>query len=91
MISEMELKKLREKYPAGTVVVVDRMDDIQAVPAGTEGLVRIIDDVGTIHVKWRNGSGLGLIPGGFTLSANGAKRLPTWRSPSHSKARRVTS
>ena len=63
MISEIELQKLREKYPVGTVVVVDRMDDIQAVPAGTEGSVRIIDDVGTIHVKWRNGSGLGLIPG----------------------------
>lgn len=63
MISEKELQKLKEKYPAGTVVVVDHMDDIQAVPPGTEGTVRLIDDAGTVHVNWQNGSGLGLIPG----------------------------
>ena len=39
------------------------MDDAQAVPAGTQGTVYHIDDMGTIHVKWDNGSGLGLIPG----------------------------
>ena len=39
------------------------MDDPQAVPAGTCGTVYHIDDVGTIHVRWDNGSGLGLIPG----------------------------
>ena len=39
------------------------MNDPQAVPAGTHGTVYHIDDMGTIHVQWENGSGLGLIPG----------------------------
>lgn len=39
------------------------MDDPQAVPAGTRGTVYHIDGMGTIHVRWDNGSGLGLIPG----------------------------
>ncbi len=39
------------------------MNDPQAVPTGTQGTVYHIDDMGTIHVRWDNGSGLGLIPG----------------------------
>lgn len=62
MISEMELKKLREKYPAGTKVVLDRMDDIQAVPPGTAGEVKTVDDAGNIHVAWTTGSSLALLP-----------------------------
>ena len=32
-------------------------------PSGLEGTVALIDDTGTIHVIWDNGSTLGLIPG----------------------------
>ena len=39
------------------------MDDIQAPPLGTEGIVKCIDDIGTIHVHWNTGSSLGLVPG----------------------------
>lgn len=39
------------------------MDDIQAPPLGTEGIVKCIDDIGTIHVHWDTGSSLGLVPG----------------------------
>lgn len=62
MISEMELKKLREKYPAGTKVVLDRMDDIQAPAPGTVGEVKMVDDAGNIHVAWITGSSLALLP-----------------------------
>ncbi len=62
MISEKELKKRREKYPAGTVVVLDRMNDTQAPPPGTAGEVKGVDDIGSIHVAWENGSSLALIP-----------------------------
>lgn len=62
MISEMELKKLREKYPSGTKVVLDRMDDIQAPAPGTVGTVTFVDDAGGIHVSWETGSSLALIP-----------------------------
>lgn len=30
---------------------------------GTEGTVRMVDDLGTIHVQWDDGSTLGLVPG----------------------------
>ena len=51
---------LKEMYPAGTRVRLIKMDDFQAPPAGTEGVVSYVDDIGTIHVRWDNGSGLGL-------------------------------
>jgi len=30
---------------------------------GLEGTVTLVDDLGTVHVQWDNGSTLGLIPG----------------------------
>lgn len=38
------------------------MNDGQAPPVGTKGVVTRVDDMGTIHVNWENGSSLGLIP-----------------------------
>jgi Domain of unknown function (DUF4314) len=38
------------------------MDTHTHLPAGTEGIVRLIDDIGTIFADWDNGSTLGLIP-----------------------------
>jgi len=39
------------------------MNDTQGVEEGTKGTVTHVDDIGTIHMKWDNGRGLGLIPG----------------------------
>ena len=50
-------------FPAGTVIVLDYMDDPQPVPEGTRGVVKFVDDAGQIHVKWENGSSLAVIPG----------------------------
>lgn len=55
--------RIRENYPTGCRVVLTRMDDPQAPPIGTEGTVIAVDDIGTIHVKWDNGSGLGVAYG----------------------------
>ena len=38
-------------------------DPYTPLPAGLEGTVQHIDDAGTIHTRWDNGSGLGLLPG----------------------------
>lgn len=38
------------------------MNDDHPVPSGTLGTVTNVDDVGTIHVKWDNGSTLGIVP-----------------------------
>ena len=57
------VKLLKEKYPEGTKIRLVCMDDFQAVPSGTVGTVRKVDDMGTIHVLWDNGSTLGVIEG----------------------------
>ena len=54
---------LRKAYPKDCTVVVDEMEDPQAVPPGTKGRVVCVDDVGTIHVAWETGSSLGLVSG----------------------------
>ena len=59
LISKEELEKLRTKFTPGKRVKLLKMDDISAPPKGTLGTVRDVDDVGTIFVKWDNGSGLG--------------------------------
>lgn len=38
-------------------------DPHNPVPAGTRGTVVVVDDLGTLHVKWDNGQSLGLVPG----------------------------
>ena len=61
--SEAEVKAIRNRYPAGTRVRLIYMNDARAVDPGTEGTVDHVDDAGTVHVKWDNGRGLGLIVG----------------------------
>lgn len=39
------------------------MEDEQAPEPGTLGSVLYVDGIGTIHMRWDNGSGLGLIEG----------------------------
>lgn len=57
-----ELVALRQKFPVGTRVVLDYMDDTHAPPVGTVGIVRFVDDLGQIGVSWRTGACLSLIP-----------------------------
>ena len=63
MENQNKVNMLKKKYPAGTRIQLIHMDDMQAVPDGTTGTVELVDDGGTIHMKWSNGSGLGLIEG----------------------------
>lgn len=69
-----KLQLMREQYPVGTEIELIRMDDKQAPPAGTKGIVTHIDDIGTIHINWETGSSLGLIPDvdEFTIKRGGA-------------------
>lgn len=55
--------KTKLQYPKGTVIRLIKMNDIQAPPVGCTGVVDFVDDGGTIHMHWQNGSSLGLIPG----------------------------
>lgn len=59
------LQHLRDEYPKGTRVELVEMDDPynrKLVP-GCQGTVVSVDSIGTIHVAWDCGSGLGVAYG----------------------------
>ncbi len=62
-INPFTLQRLKDTYKNGTRVQLEAMDDRQAPPVGTKGTVIGVDDIGTIHVRWDNGSSLGLVYG----------------------------
>lgn len=55
--------RIRARYPKGTVVICDRMNDPRPVPAGTRGVVDFVDDIGTVHCAFEGGRHIGLIEG----------------------------
>lgn len=57
------IEQLRRTYKKGTRIQLERMDDVQAPPVGTKGTVIAVDDLGSIMVKWDNGSSLSLVYG----------------------------
>ena len=61
VIPNTVLLSLRETFSEGTRVRLLKMDDTQAPPIGTEGTVVYVDDIGTVHISWDNGSGLGAV------------------------------
>lgn len=62
-LSRKDIEYLRSKFKNGTRVELTWMDEIQAPPIGTRGTVQFVDDIGSIHVKWDNGSNLALAYG----------------------------
>jgi hypothetical protein len=63
-ITDENLKRHKEKYPAGTKVELLHMEDpYRQLPKGLKGVVSNVDDAGTVHVQWENGSSLGVAYG----------------------------
>lgn len=54
---------LQRRPTVGKRVALIRCNDpYEVIPVGTQGVVTKVDDAGTIHVDWDNGSTLGLCP-----------------------------
>lgn len=58
-----QVEEMRMRYPKGTRIELEKMDDVQAPPIGTKGTVLCVDDTGSIMVAWDNGSRLNVIYG----------------------------
>lgn len=57
------LEELKKKYPIGSKIkLLEKMEDIQGIKAGQLGILEYIDDEGSLHMRWDNGSGLAIIP-----------------------------
>ncbi len=62
--SKEMLDFLREQYPKGSRIRLQAMgSDPQPLEPGSMGKLDYIDDIGTFHVKWDNGRGLGVVIG----------------------------
>ena len=57
------VERVRREYPAGTLVELVKMDDVQAPPVGTVGEVLGVDDTGSLIMRWSNGSSLNVVYG----------------------------
>lgn len=69
-----QVQRIKDRYPPGTRVRLDHMEDKQAVPEGTKGTVDMVDDIGQIHMKWDNGRTLALVPGVDSFSVISQKQ-----------------
>ena len=58
--SRAVVESLRRQYPVGTRVALVSMDDpYTKLRPGDQGEVTGVDDAGTVHIQWSNGSMLG--------------------------------
>jgi hypothetical protein len=57
-------ERMKRNYPEGTPIVLDQLNDpYRDLPAGLKGIVQKVDDIGTVHCIFENGSVFGLISG----------------------------
>ena len=69
------IEQLRKKYPVGTKIqLISMRDEKYPVLPGTVGEVTHIDDMGSIQMKWQNGSSLALIPEVDSFKVVGASK-----------------
>ena len=63
-LSKEILEKLRAEFQPDTRVKLICMDDPYVdMKPGELGTVRNVDDMGTVHIAWDNGHGLGAVYG----------------------------
>ena len=51
--SRDKVEQLRQRYPEGTRICLDSMEnDPRPIPSGTKGTVITVDDAGQLFMKW---------------------------------------
>lgn len=67
MAHKEDLTEALEGLIGRRVALVRSGDPYTRIKPGTEGTIDFVDSLGTLHVKWDDGSNLGLIPGEDTF------------------------
>ena len=66
--SKSIVDSVKKEFPKGSrVELVEMNDPYREMPSGLKGTVRHVDDTGTVHVNWDNGSTLGAVYGEDTI------------------------
>lgn len=61
---EKTIERIRADFPIGSrVMMVYSADPLTPIDGGIEGIVSSVDNIGTIHIDWDNGSYFGVILG----------------------------
>lgn len=59
-----QAERIKENYPPGTRIELISMEDPFApIPSGMRGTVKVVDDMGQLHMHWDNGRSLAVVPG----------------------------
>lgn len=63
-MNQFEILRAKDKYKPGMKVrCIEYKDEYASIPEGTLGTVKHVDDFGTVHIAWENGSVLGVVIG----------------------------
>ena len=54
---------MKDQFKGKRIELISTTDPYTELKPGDRGTVDFVDDMGTIHVTWGNGSQLGLVPG----------------------------
>lgn len=59
-----QAQRIKETYPSGTRIELISMEDpLEPIPSGMRGTVKVVDDIGQLHMHWDNGRSLAVVPG----------------------------
>jgi hypothetical protein len=61
MTKKEVFRKLNKEYKGKRLRLIQMNDEPNPVPPGTEGTIYCVDNTGTIHLKWDDGSELPVI------------------------------
>ncbi len=57
-----QVEQIKKKYPIGTRIELDGMDNERDMPVGLKGTVQYVDDASQLGMSWDNGRTRSLIP-----------------------------
>ena len=73
-MTELSVEKIKLIFKKGMRVELEEMVGESDMPAGLQGIIVGVDDIGNIHVNWGNGRTLSLIYGQDKFKVLGSEK-----------------